>query len=67
MTNQEKFVQTFGKDVWLQMIVSSGLADQFKEFWTSPYTNKVDTSNEEQVLNGFSEKLLQKVRKRNEV
>ena len=37
MTNQEKFIQTFGLDVWQQMIVFSGLAEQFKEFWTSPY------------------------------
>ena len=37
MTNQEMFVQTFGKDVWLHMIVFTGMADQFKEFWTSPY------------------------------
>lgn len=37
MTNQEMFVQIFGKDAWQQMIVFTGLADQFKEFWTSPY------------------------------
>lgn len=37
MTNQEKFVQTFGVDVWQQMIVFSGLAEQFKEYWMSPY------------------------------
>lgn len=37
MTNQEKFIEIFGIDVWQQMIVFSGLADQFKEFWTSPY------------------------------
>ena len=35
MTNQEKFIQTFGIDVWQQMIVFSGIADQFREFWTS--------------------------------
>ena len=38
MTNQEKFIQTFGIDAWQQIIVSSGLADQFKEYWTSPYS-----------------------------
>ena len=42
MTNQERFVQTFGKDVWLQMIVFTGMADQFKEFWTSPYKAESD-------------------------
>lgn len=41
MTNQEKFIQIFGIDVWQQMIVSSGLAEQFKEYWTSPY-NEID-------------------------
>ena len=37
MTNQEKFIQIFGIDAWQQMIVFSGLAEQFKEYWTSPY------------------------------
>ena len=37
MTNQEKFVQIFGIDAWRQMIVFSGLAEQFKEYWTSLY------------------------------
>ena len=37
MTNQEKFIQVFGIDAWQQMIVFSGLAKQFKEYWTSPY------------------------------
>lgn len=37
MTNQEKFIQTFGIDVWQQMIVFSGIADQFREFWTGAY------------------------------
>ena len=37
MTNQEKFIQIFGIDVWQQMIVFCGCAEQFKEFWTSPY------------------------------
>ena len=41
MTNQEKFVQTFGVDVWRQMIVFSGLAEQFRDYWTSPY-NEMD-------------------------
>ena len=36
-TNQEKYIEIFGIDAWKQMIVFSGLADQFKEFWTSPY------------------------------
>lgn len=39
MTNQEKFIQTFGVDAWQQMIVFSGLAEQFKEYWTSPYND----------------------------
>lgn len=37
MTNQEKFIQIFGIDAWQQMIVFSGLAEQFKDYWTSPY------------------------------
>ena len=37
MTNQEKFIEIFGVDAWMQMIVFSGLADQFKEYSTSPY------------------------------
>ncbi len=37
MTNQEKFIQTFGIDAWLHIIVFKGLDAQFKEFWTSPY------------------------------
>ena len=41
MTNQEKFIQVFGIDAWQQMIVFSGLAEQFKEYWTSPY-NEMD-------------------------
>ena len=40
MTNQEKFIQTFGVDAWRQMIVFCGCAEQFKEFWTSPYEDK---------------------------
>lgn len=40
MTNQEKFIQIFGIDAWQQMIVFSGLAEQFKEYWTSPYNEK---------------------------
>ena len=48
MTNQEKFITVFGIDMWRQMIVSSGLADQFKEFWTCPY--KVE--NKEQKEGG---------------
>lgn len=41
MTNQEKFIQIFGIDAWQQMIVFGGLAEQFKEYWTSPY-NETD-------------------------
>ena len=37
MTNQEKFIQIFGADVWQQMIVLSGSAERFKKYWTSPY------------------------------
>lgn len=37
MTNQEKFIETFGKTAWEQMIYFTGMAEQFKEFWTSPY------------------------------
>lgn len=37
MTNQEKFIHIFGIDAWQQMIVFSGLAEQFKEYWTSAY------------------------------
>jgi hypothetical protein len=43
MTNQEKFIQIFGVDVWQQMIVFSGLAEQFKEYWTSPYKYKAES------------------------
>jgi hypothetical protein len=41
MTNQEKFIQIFGIYAWQQMIVFIGLAEQFKEYWTSPY-NKMN-------------------------
>lgn len=37
MTNQEKFIQIFGISMWKLMIVFSGLSEQFKEYWTSPY------------------------------
>ena len=37
MTNQEKFIQTFGLTTWQAMIVFTGLAEQYKEYWTSPY------------------------------
>ena len=37
MTNQEKFIQVYGIDIWQTMIVSTGLSKQFKEFWTSPW------------------------------
>lgn len=46
MTNQEKFIQIFGIDVWRQMIVFSGIADQFKEYWTSLY-NEMNVESEE--------------------
>lgn len=45
MTNQEKFIQTFGIDTWQQMIVFSGLAEQFKEYWTSPYNDKAENED----------------------
>ena len=45
MTNQEKFIEIFGIDIWQQMIVFSGLAEQFKEYWTSPY--KAESEDEE--------------------
>ena len=37
MTNQQKFIEAYGVDTWRQIIASSGNAEQFKEFWTSPY------------------------------
>ena len=37
MTNQEKFLQTFGGEVWMKIIVETGVADQFKDYWTSKY------------------------------
>lgn len=37
MTNQQKFIEIFGIDAWQQMIVFMGLAEQYKEYWTSPY------------------------------
>ena len=40
MTNQEKFIQIFGIEAWQQVIVFSGLAEQFKEYWTSPYNER---------------------------
>lgn len=46
MTNQEKFIEIFGIDAWRQMIVFSGLADQFKEYWTSPYKVEVRKESE---------------------
>jgi hypothetical protein len=46
MTNQEKFIQIFGIDTWKQMVVFTGLADQFKEYWTSPYEE-----SEEDIMN----------------
>lgn len=46
MTNQDKFIEVFGIDAWMQMIVFSGLADQFKEYWTSPY-NEMKAESEE--------------------
>lgn len=41
MTNQEKFIQVFGIVAWQAMVVPSGLAEQFKEYWTSP-CNEMD-------------------------
>ena len=40
MTNQQKFIEVFGQDVWIHMIVETGIAEQFKEYWTSPYIEK---------------------------
>lgn len=40
MTNQEMFIQTYGIDMWRKMIVDTGIADQFKDFWTSPYKER---------------------------
>ena len=40
MTNQEKFIQIFGIDAWQQMIVFSGVAEQFRKYWTSPHNEK---------------------------
>lgn len=37
MTNQEKFIQIFGSDAWNEIIVFSGAAEQFRNYWTSPY------------------------------
>ena len=37
MTNQEKFIETFGLNAWTWMIVLTGLADKFKGYWTSPF------------------------------
>lgn len=48
MTNQEKFIQIFGVTAWEGMIVFSGLAEQFKEYWTSPY--KEDKKEQETTL-----------------
>lgn len=38
MTNQEKFIEIFGIVAWQAIIVFTGLADQYKEYWTSPYS-----------------------------
>lgn len=47
MTNQELFIKIFGIDAWQQMIVFSGLAEKFKEYWTSPWSfNSVSVIND---------------------
>ena len=38
MTNQEKFIEVFGLNIWLQIIVESDNAERFKDFWTSPFS-----------------------------
>lgn len=42
MTNQQKFIEIFGQDVWIHMIVETGIAEQFKEYWTSPYKKEIE-------------------------
>ena len=48
MTNQEKFIEVFGIDTWLQTISFSGIAEQFKEFWASPYEDKHTNGGDEE-------------------
>lgn len=40
MTNQQKFIEIFGQDAWIHLIVETGIAMQFKEYWTSPYIER---------------------------
>ena len=40
MTNQQKFIEIFGKSVWISLIVETGNALKFKDFWTSPYIGR---------------------------
>lgn len=37
MTKQEKFIEIFGIGAWKQIIVYTGIAEEFKEYWTCPY------------------------------
>lgn len=45
MTNQEKFIGIFGLDTWKQIIVSTNVADKFKDFWTSPYKDQQNSND----------------------
>ncbi len=45
MTNQEKFCEVFGLDAWKQMIAFTSVAEQFKEFLTSPYSYEIESEN----------------------
>ena len=40
MTNQQKFIEIFGKDAWIHLIVETGIARKFKEYWTGPYIER---------------------------
>lgn len=63
MTNQEKFIQIFGIVAWQAMIVPSGLAEQFKEYWTSPYNNMScrDCKEPEATIEGDIKELFERV------
>lgn len=40
MTNQQKFIEVFGKSVWILLIVETGMALKYKDYWTSPYIER---------------------------
>lgn len=42
MTNQEKFIQTFGIEAWQKYIVATGNADTNIDFWTRKYESEVN-------------------------